>query len=133
MTDTVASSPTTQSALDLIAYERAPRPDGHFVNRRVVCADGFKVSIQASKGHYANDSAPSGEKAPYWRSLRDETVYYPFTSFEIGHPGPEMTEADVLALEECESGGVWAWVPRDAVARLLDAHGGAVTWEPDNG
>lgn len=28
-----------------------------------------------------------------------------------------------------DEGGVWAWVPRERIAALLDLHGGAVAWE----
>jgi hypothetical protein len=74
--------------------------------------------------HYANDSGPEDDASPYWRGIDAEAIY-PFTTFEIGNPG----EADLSALEEWESGGIWAWVPRTVVADLLDAHGGAVDWE----
>lgn len=116
---------TTDLAMQAIAWERAPRHSGSWINRRVVCADGFTVSIQASSGHYANDTPPEGakENAPYWRL--DGTTYYPFRSVEIGNP----SEADMSALDKRESGGVWAFVPVAAAASLLDAHGGAVRWE----
>lgn len=114
---------TTQDALNAIAYERAPRRHGRPVNQRVVCADGFKISVQASVRHYANDSHPSGE-APCWRSLDDEQPTWPFTTFELGNPSDE-----VIGLDEWDSGGIWAWVPREAVINLLLRHGGAVAWE----
>jgi len=116
---------TTTLALDAVAWGRAPRHDGGLrVNRRVVCADGFKVSVQASSSHYARDSHTSGE-APYWRGFDAEAVW-PFVEFELGAPDPEPKHEP---LDEYESGGVWAWVPREIVAGLLDAHGGAVGWE----
>ena len=109
-------------AIDLVAYERAPRYVGRSVNRRIVCADGFKVSIQASSSHYANDI--TGE-SPYWRL--DGHVAYPFTTFEIGNPSDEPGPAEVW--DEYESGGVWESVPRQVVVDLLELHGGAVRWE----
>lgn len=116
---------TTTLAVEAIAWGRAPRYPGRNVNNRVVCADGFAVSVQASGWHYANDSHPSGEAA-YWR-LGDEEPTYPFTTFEVGYPTTDPEPADVW--DEYESGGVWAWVPRQVVADLLDAHGGATAWE----
>jgi len=113
---------STTIALDMIANERAPKYPNGRVNLRVECADGFKVSIQASSSHYANDS--SG-KAPYWS---DVPPVHPFVSFELGG-----TDDPIPELEQWESGGVWAWVPRDAVARMLDAHGGVLAWESANG
>lgn len=120
MTTTTALS--TKLALDAIAYERAPRANG-FVNYRVVCADGFKVSVQASSSHYANDSQPGEDNAPYWRRREDEPIY-PFVTFELG-----AIDDEPEALAEWESGGVWAWVPRKAVKALLESHGGAVAWD----
>ena len=120
---------TTQLAIEAVKYERAPRHDGGRVNRRIVCADGFKVSVQASAWHYANDSDPSG-KPPYWRSVgnpsNDPGIFYPFTAFEVGNPTTEPTDR---AWQDYESGGVWAWVPPRLVAELLDEHGGAIAWE----
>jgi hypothetical protein len=123
---------TTALAVEAVAWERAPRYERREVNRRIVCADGFAVSVQASSNHYANDSAPEGRlpnglpaDAPYWRG--DEPVAYPFTTFEIGAPTADPEPAEVW--DEYDSDGVWAWVPRQTVADLLDAHGGAVSWE----
>ena len=121
---------TTPLALDFIAWGRAPRHKGGRVNHRVVCADGFKVSIQASTRHYAMDSHPSGD-APYWRDAHDRLeveVAYPFVSFELGGGSSDL---EYPPIDEYDSGGVWAWVPREVVAGLLDAHGGAMGWEMD--
>jgi hypothetical protein len=118
---------TTQTAVEAVAWERAPRYPGRRVNSRIACSDGFLVSVQASENHYANDSlAGDGSlesEAPYWRGP-DAEVAYPFTTFEIGNPSD-----DVPSLDEWDSDGVWAWVPRESVVRLLDSHGGAVAWE----
>lgn len=127
MTDTTTTLDTAR-AVSLIAHERAPRHDGGRVNRRVRCADGFLVSVQASAHHYAHDS--SGE-APYWKTPTTPGqmagVAYPFVTFEVGNPSDEPAPSEVW--DEYESSGVWAWVPSQVVADLLDAHGGAVGWE----
>jgi hypothetical protein len=119
---------TTELAIEAVEYERAPRHPGRTVNRRIVCADGFKVSVQASTRHYANDS--SGE-APYWKPDpapgQMPVVAYPFTTFEVGNPTSDPEPAEHW--EPYDSGGVWAWVPPQLVAELLDTHGGAVGWE----
>lgn len=132
--DTQAQALTTTIAVEAIAWERAPRYPNHRVNRRIVCVDGFKVSVQASGNHYANDSHPAGESnedglptdAPYWRDP-DAAVNYPFITFEVGNPSSDPTPEYVW--NEYYSAGVWAWVPRQVVAALLDAHGGAYAWE----
>lgn len=119
---------TTDLAVEAVAWERAPRHIGRSVNQRIVCADGFAVSVQASTRHYANDSS---DTAPYWKpdseAGREPPVAYPFTTFEVGNPSTDPDPAEVW--DEYESGGVWAWVPRQVVADLLALHGGAVEWE----
>lgn len=116
---------TTALAVEAIAWERAPRYPKRSVNRRIVCADGYTVSVQASSMHYANDSHPSGEAA-YWRGM-DPEIAYPFVTFEIGNPSTDPEPASVW--DEFDNGGTWAWVPRQAVVDLLDLHGGATAWE----
>lgn len=120
---TEATTLTTAQAVEAVAWERAPRYPGRLVNRRIACADGYTVSVQASTHHYANDGGP---EAPYWRG-DDTEIVYPFTTFEIGNPTADPQPASVW--DEYDSGGVWAWVPRLIVADLLDLHGGAVAWE----
>lgn len=113
---------TTETALDLIAHERAPKYRGATgPNKAVRCADGFRVSVQASSMHYAHDS--SGGEAPYW-SL-DPEIVYPFVSFELGYP----TECVPCWPDDVDD-GVWGFVPRETVAQILEAHGGVVAWGP---
>lgn len=124
VSETVAMTLTTALAVEAVAWERAPRPRGRWVNRRIVCADGYAVSVQASDHHYANDSTGG---APYWNLNGEIEPAYPFTTFEVGYPTDDPQPAEVW--DEYEAGGVWAWVPREVVADLLDLHGGAVAWE----
>lgn len=114
--------------LDAVAWERAERYSNARTNLRIVCADGFSVSVQASPRHYSNDSHPDGE-APYWR---DDDIDYPFTTFEIGYPSEPIT--DPRWSEYDASGGeggpsIWAFVPRQLVADLIDSHGGSTGWQ----
>lgn len=118
--DTEVTTLTTSAAVELIANERAPRYPNGKVNRRVVCTDGYRVSVQASAWHYSIDSAGR-------RPFGDDDAAHPFVSFEVGNPDADPTPAEVW--DERESGGVWAFVPRGVVADLLEAHGGAVAWE----
>lgn len=119
---------TTQLAIEAVEYERAPRHPGRSVNRRIVCADGFALSVQASPNHYANDSS---DEAPYWKTDpapgQMPGVAYPFTTFEVGNPTSELEPAEAWA--HYDNDGTWAWVPPQLVAETLDAHGGAVAWE----
>lgn len=121
----------TATAIEAVAWGRAPRcvrTDGTEarINRRVVCADGFKVSLQASANHYANDSHESGEAA-YWRLGDDDAPVYPFTTFEVGNPSEDLDTSALMI--PYDSAGVWAWVPRAVCTALLDVHGGAIAWE----
>jgi len=116
---------TTQTVIEAVAWGRGPTYPGTTVTHPIRCADGFTVSVQASPNHYANDSHASGEAA-YWRGVAAVPTY-PFTTFEVGYPSSDPEPAYVWAEYDC--GGVWAWVPRQIVADLLDAHGGAVAWQ----
>lgn len=127
MSETTTTAPlTTAEAVEAVAWGRAPKArHASNVNRRIVCADGFKVSVQASSWHYANDR----EGAPYWRDgvNDDAEVFWPYVTFEVGAVTADPKPKKVW--REYDSAGVWAWVPRQVVADLLDRHGGAVAWE----
>ena len=86
-------------------------PNG--VRLPVVCADGFKVSIQASKMHY---SIP-----------RDNVRAY--RACELGYP----SEADDLIKEYAEgedyTDTVYGYVPAKVIQALLEKHGGIVSGE----
>lgn len=79
----------------------------------VVCADGFKVSIQASKMHYS------------WP--RDNVRAY--KACELGYP----SEADDLIKEYAEgedyTNTVYGYVPAKVIQALLEKHGGIVSGE----
>ena len=77
----------------------------------VRCVDGFRVSIQASVFHYC---------AP-----RTTTIYSRYSSYELGYP----SSADDLIAEYAETPdrpteSVYAWVPAEVVAQLIEKHGG---------
>lgn len=77
---------------------------------RVQCADGFSISVQASRYAYC---APRNDTGPYTEVE---------CGFPSAHPGEEM-----MAYAETPSnptGTVYAYVPVDVVMRLIDAHGG---------
>jgi len=77
----------------------------------ITCADGFTVSVQASRGHYC--------------SPRDD--FGPYSSFELGFP----SEPDHLIMEYAENpseptGTIYGWVPVDVVEQLIENHGGVL-------
>lgn len=76
---------------------------------RIVCEDGFSMSVQAGSANYC--------------SPRDE--FGPYTKFEIGFPSEKV---DVLMdyAEEPDSptDTVYGWVPVDLVVKIINEHGG---------
>ena len=82
------------------------------IRPRVKCKDGFKISIQASEGHYCSPSV-------------DGDVIY--NEVELGYPNME----DELIAEYAEdpdklTDTVYGWVPVDIVNKLIEKHGGIV-------
>ena len=84
-------------------------------NEQVVCADGFKMSVQASEGSYCSPRKDDAER------------YY---SVEVGYP----SEAEPLLMEWVEDSErptetVYGWVPSERVALVIAKHGGMIAGE----
>jgi len=82
--------------------------------KRVHCADGFIMSVQASKGHYC--------------SPRENAAVY--ASVEVGFP----SEKEELLMPYAESpekptDTVYGWVPAETIMEVIKAHGGMVAGE----
>lgn len=80
----------------------------------IVCADGFRVSVQASQSNYCEP--------------RDDTG--PYTHIEAGFP----SDYDFYLNEYAEdpdrpSQTVYGWVPVHVIRMCIDAHGGMVAGE----
>jgi hypothetical protein len=81
-------------------------------NQQVVCADGFKMSVQAHDGAYCEPRVSDAEK---------------YTAVEVGFP----TQEEPLIMEWAESpddptNTVYGWVPVDVVTNVIVKHGGIV-------
>ncbi len=77
---------------------------------QIVCADGFKMSVQASAYHYCY---PRNSKGPW-------------SAVEIGFPS-ERVEAFMPYIdggEDDPTGTVYGYVPIDLVADAISDHGG---------
>ena len=79
------------------------------IAKPIICTDGFKVSVQASKHHYCSPREYDAE----WASV------------ELGFP----SAADDLIQKYAETPDeptetVYGYVPIDTVARLIIKHGG---------
>ena len=88
-------------------------------NKRVVCADGFSMSVQAHDGAYCTPRRDNAEK---------------YTHVEVGFP----SERESLLMQWCEefetpTNTVYAYVPVQAVTNVIAKHGGIVDGEVPRG
>ena len=86
----------------------------------VYCADGFNMSVQASKNHYCQPKA-NGKNVVYSR-------------VEIGFPSEREPELDKYAEgyaigEQRWTDTVYPYVPSQIVALIIAKHGGMVSGE----
>lgn len=84
-------------------------------NKLVVCADGFRMSVQAHEGSYCTPR------------VNDADFY---TEAEVGFP----TERESLLMEWAENPDrptktVYGWVPRQVIINVIAKHGGMVSGE----
>ncbi len=98
------------------ARERKETESGYQYVRQlkyVTCADGFRVSIQASSTHYCQ---PRDDRGPYHL-------------VECGYPTAPMTSlAEWIEGEDIEATQtVWGYVPIVKVAEVLASHGGILS------
>lgn len=85
------------------------------IRPRIVCVDGFEVSVQASKYHYCQPRIDGADN---------------YESVELGMPSAE----DDLIIEFAEepddpTGTVYGWVPVEIVDKLIEKHGGIVNFK----
>lgn len=81
----------------------------HRVSRRIVCNDGFSMSVQANQFAYCTPRDDEG----------------PWTEVEVGFP----SKIEPLIWEWAEEPGLWTetvypWVPIEVVAAVVEVHGG---------
>ena len=80
----------------------------------VKCADGFTMSVQASKGNYCS---PKNDVGPY-------------ESVEVGFPSSyDYYLQEYAEKPEAPTESVYGWVPADTIQLCIDAHGGMVGGE----
>jgi hypothetical protein len=91
----------------------------HQKNReQVVCADGFKVSIQASEFHYCSPKV-SG-------------IFVIYTSVELADPNEEeelIAKWQESPKSERPTYDVYPYVPAEIVSMMIAKHGGMVKGE----
>jgi len=89
------------------------------LNKKVVCADGFTMSVQARQGAYCSPRMDNAEK---------------YTAVEVGFPNRE----EPLLLDFAEdpdkpTDTVYGWVPAKVVVNVIAKHGGMVQGELPRG
>ena len=83
---------------------------------RVVCADGFSMSVQASEFNYCSPRSDVG----------------PWASVEVGfpserEPAPEKYAEDPSAeIKDGKVQTVYGWVPMSTIKDIVQSHGGQV-------
>jgi len=87
-------------------------------NKKVSCADGFTMSVQAGPFNY---STPRNREGPY-------------SQVEVGFP----SSREELLMEWAEdrddpTGTVYGWVPVSVVTNVIAKHGGVVDGEVPEG
>ena len=88
------------------------------LNKSVVCADGFRMSVQASRTAYC---APRDDEGPY-------------TAVEVGFPHREAPMLKQWAEDpQRPPETVYAWVPRQVVLNVIAKHGGMIDGELPHG
>ena len=83
------------------------------LKEKIVCADGFEMSVQAHSGGYCTPRIDNAER---------------YTAVEVGFP----SQIDELLLEYAEDEGnptetVYGWVPSQTVSLVIAKHGGIVS------
>ena len=88
------------------------------LNSSVVCADGFRMSVQANETAYCDP--------------RDNTG--PYTEVEVGFPNREEPMLKQWAEDPSKlTETIYAWVPRQVILNVIAKHGGMVDGDLPNG
>jgi len=80
------------------------------INPRIICKDGFSISVQARASAYCTPRRDSG----------------PHSAFECGYPSawPSSTLIEYAENRGDPTETVYGYVPREVVQAELDLHGG---------
>ena len=86
------------------------------LRKRITCADGFGLSIQASASHYCSPKSNFG----------------PYDAVEVGYPSEqppdewaEYYDGSISDFDNGDATGIFGYVPVEMVEALIEAHGGA--------
>lgn len=105
---------TAQELCAVLAERRTSRNSGGYLFYppipKLICADGFQLSVQASQYHYC---APREDAQPFYCLV------------EVGYP----SEKEPLLMQYAEEADnptetVYGYVPTELVAEIVTKHGG---------
>jgi len=85
------------------------------LNKTILCADGFSMSVQARAGAYCTPRVDGAER---------------YTEVEVGYPN--RREPLLMEWAEDPSGPtetVYAWVPAERITLVVAKHGGIIEGE----
>jgi len=88
-------------------------------NKRIECADGFSMSVQASKYNYCEPRIDNASE---------------YTAVEVGFPS-DYEPMLVPWVEDPDdyTGTVYGWVPAQVIVDVCAKHGGVVSGDLPNG
>lgn len=85
------------------------------LNKKIVCKDGFEMSVQAGESNYCSPRIDNAEK---------------YTEVEVGYPTlPEPLLARWAENPNFLTGTVYGYVPSTVVSLVCAKHGGIVSGE----
>ena len=107
------------------------------VRPRILCEDGFSVSVQASEYTYCEPRYTQWKEQDKWHVLNGNYFEYneeprkmlkdcftPYESVELGFPSEEDELIMEYADDEDYTDTVYGYVPVEIVEKLIDKHGG---------
>jgi hypothetical protein len=99
----------------IVEYIHSVVTENNIHAKRVVCKDGFRMSVQAGPGNYCKPRP----------SYEEDKKFINYTEVEIGFP----SEQEDLIMEYCEDPSiptdtVYGYVPVEVVEQVIRKHGG---------
>lgn len=107
------------------------------VRPRIVCNDGYSVSVQASEHMYCEPRYTQWQNEDGWQVINGcwwtlskmprnfETDHFtPYESVELGFPSEEDELINEYAEVDDYTNTVYPYVPVDIVEKLIEKHGG---------
>ncbi len=114
-----------------------PEPFYQEVRPRIVCNDGYSVSVQASEYMYCDPRYTQWQNEDGWQVINgswwtssktqrnfETDRFTPYESVELGYPSEEDELINEYAEGDDYINTVYGYVPVDIVEKLIEKHGG---------